>query len=104
MHVVIRRYTGVNTTNVGELVRRANEQLVPRLAELPGFCAYYLVDGGDGVVAGVGVFESRDEAEASSWVAAEWIREEALGAVLPGPPAVTSGEVVLHVDRTGLAA
>ena len=36
MHATIRRYEGVDTTRISEIVGKVNETLVPKLRELPG--------------------------------------------------------------------
>ena len=41
MHATIRRYEGVDTTRMNEVVGKVNETLVPQLRELPGFGGYY---------------------------------------------------------------
>ena len=50
MHATIRRYEGVDTTRMNEVVGKVNETLVPQLRELPGFSGYYLIEAGNGVV------------------------------------------------------
>jgi hypothetical protein len=91
MYATVRRYEGV--TDPAEAGRRVSEGFVPLLRELPGFVAYYWVDGGEGVMASTSVFEDRDGAEASTERAADWVREN-IAELLPNPPQVTTGEVV----------
>jgi hypothetical protein len=73
---------------------KAEESLLPRLSELPGFNSYYLIEAGSGVLSSVGFFDSEAQAEESTRVASSWIREEQLDPALPNPPKITSGEVV----------
>jgi hypothetical protein len=40
MHATIRRYEGVDTNRMDEMVSNLNETLVPQLRELPGFFGY----------------------------------------------------------------
>ena len=82
-----------------ELVKKADETLVPSLSELPGFSGYYLIEAGDGVMSSIGFFDTSEQADESTRVASEWVREEKLETALPNPPKVTSGEVV--VQKTG---
>jgi heme-degrading monooxygenase HmoA len=89
MYTSIRRYDGV--TDADEVVRRAIGEFAPLLAERTGFQGYWVVKGGDDVVASITVFETREQADASAEAAAEWARER-LGDLSPNPPQVTAGE------------
>ncbi len=55
-----------------------------------------MIDAGNGVISSVGFFESADHAEESARIASDWVRQENLGAALPNPPKITSGEVLVH--------
>ena len=103
MHVTMRRYEGVDQSRTGELKRKVTETLVPRLSELPGFSGYYLVDTGDGVMSSIGIFESSEQGDESSRVAASWVRDEKLESALPNPPKLTSGEIIAHKTKNGVA-
>ncbi len=92
MYAAVRRYEGV--ADPGEAGRRVAEGFVPLLKEIPGFVAYYWVDAGGGVMASTSVFEDRAGAEASTERAAEWVRDN-IESLLPNPPQVTAGEVVV---------
>jgi hypothetical protein len=92
----IRRYESVDQSRTSELVKRADESLVPKLSELPGFGGYSLIDTGNGVISSVAFYETSAQADQSSKVAADWIREENLASALPNPPKITTGEVVVH--------
>jgi hypothetical protein len=67
-----------------------------RLSELPGFSGYHLIDTGDGVMSSIGFFDTAAQADESTRVASNWLREEKLETALPNAPKVTSGEVVVH--------
>jgi hypothetical protein len=47
----------------------------------------------------VGFFETSAQADESTRVAANWVREEKLETALPNAPKITSGEVVVHKTR-----
>ncbi len=96
MHITVRRYEGV--TDSREAVRRVEEGFLPIISTVPGFVAYYVIDAGEGVLASISIFESRDGAEESTREAAEWVRDN-LASLMPNPPQVTSGEVVAHGTR-----
>jgi hypothetical protein len=43
MYATIRRYDAVDQSRTSELVKKADETLVPRLSKLPGFGGYHLI-------------------------------------------------------------
>jgi hypothetical protein len=96
MHATIRRYEGVDQNRTSELTGKVNETLVPKLSKLPGFSGYYLIEAGNGVFSSLGLFETSDQSEESTKVAAAWIKDEKFETVLPTAPKITSGKVVAH--------
>jgi hypothetical protein len=99
MFATIRRYESVDQARTDELVKRADETLVPLLTDLPGFSGYYLIEAGNGVVSSIGFFDTPEHADQSDVVASNWVREQKLEGALPNPPKVTSGKVVVHKTR-----
>jgi hypothetical protein len=99
MYCTIRRYEAIDQTRASELVKKVDDTLLPRLSKLPGFSGYHLVDAGNGVMSSVGFFETSGQADESTRVAADWVREEKLEKALPNAPKITSGEVVAHKTR-----
>ena len=99
MFATIRRYEAIEQGRTDELVKKADETLLPSLSELPGFRGYYLIDTGNGVMSSVSVFDTPEHADESTRVASNWVREQKLETALPNPPKITSGEVVLHKTR-----
>ncbi|TML77816.1 MAG: hypothetical protein E6G12_02135 [Actinobacteria bacterium] len=89
MYTVIRRYQDVQDT--AEVARRAVEEFAPQLRDQPGFQGYWVVNGGDGILATITVFESEEAAADSTAAAATWVQEN-LANLVPSPPRVTSGE------------
>ncbi len=89
MYTVIRRYQDVQ--NVAEVARRAVEEFAPRLRDQPGFQGYWVVDGGDGILTTITVFDSEEAAAETTAAAATWVQEN-LANLVPSPPRVTSGE------------
>ena len=79
-----------------ELVKKADETLLPSLSELPGFNGYYLIEAGDGVMSSIGFFDTSEHADESTRVASNWVREQKLEKALPNAPKITSGEVVVQ--------
>lgn len=99
MYATIRRYESVDQTRTDELVKKIDESLVPRLSKLPGFSGYHLIAAGDGVLSSIGFFDTPAQADESTRVASDWVREAKLETVLPKPPKITSGEVVVQRTR-----
>jgi hypothetical protein len=65
----------------------------------PGFGGYHLVAAGDGVVTSIGFFDTSQQADESTRVAATWVRDERLEAALPRSPKITGGKLVVHGVR-----
>ena len=99
MYCTVRRYESVDQSRTGELVKKVDDVLAPRLSKLPGFSGYHLIDAGNGVITSIGFFETAAQADESSRVASSWVREEKLDMALPNAPKITSGEVVAHKTR-----
>jgi hypothetical protein len=99
MYCTVRRYEAVDQSRTSELVKKVDETLAPRLSKLPGFGGYHLIDAGNGVITSIGFFETSAQADESSRVASNWVREEKLETALPNAPKITSGEVVAHAAR-----
>ncbi len=98
MFATIRRYESVDQSRTSELVKKVDEGLLPKLSELPGFGGYSLIDTGD-VISSVAFYETSAQADESTKVAADWVREEKLNSALPNSPKITTGEVVVHKAR-----
>jgi hypothetical protein len=104
MFATIRSYDGVDQALTAELTAKVNETLVPQLKELPGFGGYYLVDAGGGTFTSIGLFETREQGDASTKLVSSWIRDEKLDKIMPHEPKITSGKVVAHVSERVLVA
>ena len=89
MYTVIRRYQGVQDSE--EVARRAVEEFAPTLRDQPGFQGYWVVNGGDGVLATITVFDTEDAAAESTAASATWVQEN-LANLVPNPPRVTAGD------------
>jgi hypothetical protein len=96
MFATIRRYESIDNARTSELVKKADETLVPSLSELPGFNGYFLIEAGNGVMSSIGFFDTPDHADESTRLASDWVREQKLETALPNPPRITSGEVVVQ--------
>ena len=98
MHATIRRYEGVDATRTDEVVGKVNETLVPELRKLPGFAGYYLIEGGNGVLSSLGLFETSEQAETSTMLVSKWITDEKFDSAIPNPAKITTGRVVAHSE------
>jgi hypothetical protein len=96
MFATVRRYDGIESGNIDELTKKVGESLDPKLSELPGFHGYFVIDSGNGVMSSIGLFETSTQANESTRVASEWVRDEKLENILQNPPKVTDGEVIVH--------
>jgi hypothetical protein len=86
-------------TRSSELVDKVKDRLVPKLSELPGFNGYFLIEADNGIMSSVSFFDTAAHAEESTQVASNWVRESELQKVLPNPPKITIGEVVVRETR-----
>ena len=103
MHATIRRYEGVDTTRMGEIVDKVNMTLLPQLRELPGFSGYFLIEAGNGVVSSFGLFETSEQADESKALVTKWISDENFNTVIPNAPKITSGKVVAQSNGVAVA-
>jgi hypothetical protein len=94
MYATIRRYEGIDRNLTDELTKKVGETLLPRLSKVDGFRGYYLIEAGDGVMSSVDFFETLEQADESTRLASNWVRDEKLETALPNPPKVTGGEVI----------
>jgi heme-degrading monooxygenase HmoA len=78
-----------------QMARRVEQDLLPKLRNLPGFLAYYVLDTDDRTLATISIFETREAAEQSTRAAKAWLKKnrEAMG---EPKLRVTTGEVKLQ--------
>ena len=77
-----------------ELARRVQDGFVPLMRQIPGFKAYYLLDGGPDVLITISIFDSVEEALASNEHAAAWVRDNVLE-FTKGMPEVMVGHALI---------
>ena len=95
MHAIIGRYEGIDRARTDELTKKVGETFLPRVNKLDGFRGYYLIETNDGVMSSIAFFDTMAQADESTRLSATWVRDEKLDTVLPNPPKVTGGEVIL---------
>jgi hypothetical protein len=96
MYATQRRYEGIDQSRIDELSRKVNESLIPKLSKLPGFQGYFLMEAGEGVVRSTTLFDTSSQAEESTRIAAEWMKDEQLEKLVPNAPKVTVRKVIAH--------
>ena len=104
MHATIRRYEGIDESRTDELVKNVGENLLPRLSKMPGFSGYFLIEADKGVMSSVGFFDTSAQADESTRVVSNWVRDEKLEKLLPNPPRITAGEVIVQKTNGGVRA
>jgi hypothetical protein len=104
MFATVKRYEGIDASHKDELTKKVGESLAPRLSKLPGFSGYFLIDTGEGVMSSFGLFDTPTQADESTRVASEWVRDEKLERILKNPPKVTDGEVIVHKTNGAVRA
>jgi len=92
MYASIRRY---RTSEPEEIRRLVEVGFLPLLRTQPGFVSYTLIHAGNGMMVSVSVFETREGADASNRMAAEWVARN-VAPLVQGRPDITQGEVVAH--------
>jgi hypothetical protein len=88
LYATMRRYEGVDESRSVEITDKANENLIPRLSELPGFgfTGYFLFEPANGVLTSTSLFETSSHLDESNRVAAKVLQQENLQPVMPNPP------------------
>jgi len=96
LYVSVRRYV-TDPKSVGEVMRRIREEFVPIISKVPGFVSYQVLDAGNGTLASISTFDSKAGAEESTRRAVDWVKT--VSSLLPTPPQVTAGDVVIHKTK-----
>jgi hypothetical protein len=102
MYLTIREYQ-TNPQSVAEILRQDEKSFVPFITHAKGFRDYYCIDGGNGTLTSVSLFENRSDGESFNTTATNWVHEH-LGTLLPTSPKVLCGEVRTHATGKVLAS
>src|SRR3954465_10003024 len=75
MYVSIRTYRVANSDGSPAMLPRGDRDLAESFAQEPGFVSYQVARTGEHTVASMTTFRTREQAEASNDLAAEWVAE-----------------------------
>jgi hypothetical protein len=74
MYASLRTYRmGAGSTS--ELMHRVDRDFAEALAQEPGFAGYQAIDLGGGKICTISMFGTREQADASNELAAEWVAD-----------------------------
>jgi hypothetical protein len=100
MYATVKRYEmGAGSRGAGavkELMRRCQEELLPKVGQIDGFVGYYVVDTGNGIIASVSIFDHQAGANEGNDVVKQFFKERLRG-LLQANPQVTEGEATVHM-------
>ena len=87
----VRVYDGVNPADQNKIARLVDDGLLPIMRESAGFVGYYLLPAGD-MLAAVSLFETADQAAASTETAREFVADN-LATLLPNAPRILENKL-----------
>ena len=93
MHAAIRHYK-LNADAGAEFNRKVKEGFVPIVSAVRGFISYRAIEADNGSWISISVFETRESAEESVRLAADFVREHLRPLIASGPD-VIEGNVVI---------
>ena len=93
MYVAIRLYDGVK--NADEAIAKARQDFLPVIDKIPGFQEHYAVKSGADSLVTFSIFKDKPGADESVKAASKWVQTN-LSRLMPNPPKVHGGEVVIH--------
>ncbi len=100
MYASMRTYR-VKKGSVDDLMHRVDRDFAEGLSQEPGFIAYQALDMGSGRICTLSVFRTREQADASNELAAEWVAEELMDFELERM-GVMGGEVMVSRALTDM--
>ena len=75
MFASIRTYR-FGSGSMDELMHRVDRDFADALSQEPGFAGYQVVATGSNTIMSISVFDTREEAERSNGLAAQWVAED----------------------------
>ena len=97
MYTSIRHYTfkdDIDRKSFDDYIGRIESKFVPGVQALPGFHSYYLLKLRKNEIVGIGIFEDKSSADASSRWAAEFVRSDEIKDRIYAPE-ITEGELLI---------
>ena len=91
MHGIVRIYE-FDKNDAEEIARFIRSEFVDMLKAHEGFVSYNWIDSGDGEGVSMAIWETKEEAKASTFLAGGFVHDR-LKTQLPKPPRVIEGEV-----------
>ena len=91
MYVTVHNYRIGDGTQLD--VARIAQEFLGTVASIPGFRAYYMIDGGDTRIGSVSIFDSPEGVEECDRLAAEFVEQRLQGFRLSDVQ-ITAGEVL----------
>ncbi len=100
MFASIRTYRS-GSGSMDDLMHRVDRDFADALAKEPGFVAYQVVATGDDTLMSVSVFRTREDAEQSNELAAQWVAADLADFEIERMGAIT-GEVMVSRAETAM--
>ena len=94
MHAAIRHYK-LNPDSSAEFNRKVKEGFVPIVSAVRGFVSYRAIEADNGSWTSISVFETRESADESVRLAADFVRQHLRPLIASGPD-IIEGPVVIH--------
>jgi hypothetical protein len=97
MYTSIRHYTfkdSIDKQSLDDYIGRIESKFVPGVQALPGFHSYYPVKLRENEIVGIGIFEDKSSADASSRWAAKFVESDAIKDRINAPD-ITEGELLI---------
>ena len=102
MYVTVHSYKIGEGTQID--VAREAQEFLGTVSEIPGFRAYYMIDGGDNRIGSVSVFDTPEGVEQCDRLAGEFVTEQ-LGGFRLSEVETTEGKVLASsLSREGAVA
>jgi hypothetical protein len=96
MFSAIRIYEGCTDTD--KLLEQVNGDLLPAIRDMDGFQTYEVHNCGDGRIISITKFDTEEQAEQANDEVSELV-QKSLADLLPEPPDISVGELVLESRR-----
>ena len=100
MYASIRTYRFASGS-IDDLMHRVDRDFADALSQEPGFVGYQVVATGDDTLMSISMFRSKEEAERSNEIAAQWVTEDLAEFAVERMGAIT-GEVMVSRAREAM--